>query len=55
MKIPALLTSRSSFPNFVRAVRDASLDDPDYQGIRARWFEPSVSGGVVRLGDYPVE
>jgi hypothetical protein len=35
--------------------RDASLDDPDYQGIRARWFEPSVLGGVVRLGDYPVE
>lgn len=34
--------------------RDAFFADPDYSGIRARWFEPSVAGGVVRLGDYAV-
>src|SRR5262245_15082358 len=34
--------------------RDAFFDDPDYQRIRARWFEPSVSGHLVRLGDYAV-
>jgi uncharacterized protein (DUF1330 family) len=32
--------------------RDAFFADPDYGEIRARWFEPSVSGGIVRLGDY---
>jgi uncharacterized protein (DUF1330 family) len=30
--------------------RDAFFADPDYQGIRAQWFEASVSGGVVLLG-----
>lgn len=34
--------------------RDAFFADPDYGRIRARWFEPSVAGGVVRLGDYVV-
>jgi uncharacterized protein (DUF1330 family) len=33
--------------------RDAFFANPDYLAIRARLFEPSVSG-VVRLGDYAV-
>ena len=33
--------------------RDAFFAHPDYLAVRARWFEPSVSG-VVRLGDYAV-
>ena len=35
--------------------RDAFFANPEYAAIRARWFEPSVSGGVIRLGDYAVD
>ena len=35
--------------------RDAFFADRDYLAIRARWFEPSVSGSVIRLGDYEVD
>lgn len=30
--------------------RDAFFAHRDYAAIRTRWFEPSVSGGVIRLG-----
>ena len=35
--------------------RDAFFAHRDYAAIRTRWFEPSVSGGVIRLGDYGVD
>ena len=35
--------------------RDAFFAHRDYLAIRRRWFEPSVSGGVIRLGDYGVD
>jgi uncharacterized protein (DUF1330 family) len=38
-----------SFPD--RAHRERFFDDPDYQRVRAQWFEPSVEA-ITPLGEF---